>query len=46
MTKQTKNGHTISEIILLDKKSRVTELARMLSGQSEAARKHPEALLK
>jgi len=45
VTKQVKNGRTISEITLLDKKSRVTELARMLGGQSEASRKHAEALL-
>jgi len=45
VTKQVKNGRTISEITLLDKKSRVTELARMLGGQTDAARKHPEALL-
>jgi DNA repair protein RecN (Recombination protein N) len=46
VTKQVKNGRTISEIELLGKKERVTELARMLGGQSEAARKHAEALLK
>jgi DNA repair protein RecN (Recombination protein N) len=46
VTKQLKNGRTISEITLLGKKERVTELARMLGGQSEAARKHAEALLK
>jgi DNA repair protein RecN (Recombination protein N) len=46
VTKQVKDGRTISEIRLLDKKSRVTELARMLGGQSDAARKHAEALLK
>ncbi|MEI9863365.1 MAG: DNA repair protein RecN [Limisphaerales bacterium] len=46
VTKQVKNDRTISEITLLDKKSRVTELARMLGGQSEAARKHAEAMLK
>jgi DNA repair protein RecN (Recombination protein N) len=46
VTKQAKNGRTVSEIKLLDKKSRVTELARMLGGQSEAARQHAEALLK
>ena len=45
VTKQIKNGRTISEITLLDKKSRVTELARMLGGQTAAARKHAEALL-
>ena len=46
VTKQVKDGRTISEITLLEKKSRVTELARMLGGQSDAARKHAEALLK
>ncbi len=46
VTKLVKNGRTISEITLLDKKARVTELARMLGGQTDAARKHAEALLK
>jgi DNA repair protein RecN (Recombination protein N) len=46
VTKQVKNGRTISGIQLLGKKERVTELARMLGGQSDAARKHAEALLK
>ncbi len=46
VTKQVSAGRTISEIHLLGKKERVTELARMLGGQSEAARKHAEALLK
>ncbi len=46
VTKQVKNGRTTSAIELLDRKARVTELARMLGGQSEAARKHAEALLK
>ena len=45
VTKQVKGGRTISEIQLLDKKERVTELSRMLGGQSDAARKHAEALL-
>jgi DNA repair protein RecN (Recombination protein N) len=45
-TKQVKAGRTISEITLLDEGERVTELARMLGGQTEAARKHAEALLK
>lgn len=44
--KQVKNGRTISSIEELNKKSRVDELARMLGGQGEAARKHAEALLK
>jgi DNA repair protein RecN (Recombination protein N) len=46
VTKQVKDGRTISEIRLLGKKERVTELARMLGGQTDAARKHAEALLK
>ena len=46
VSKQAKHGRTVSEIRLLDKKSRVTEVARMLGGQSEAARRHAEALLK
>ena len=46
VTKQIKNGRTISEIQLLGKKDRVTELARMLGGQTDAARKHAEALLR
>ena len=45
VSKSVKNGRTISEITLLDKKARVTELARMLGGQTDAARKHAEALL-
>ena len=46
VTKQVNGGRTISEIHLLDGKARVTELARMLGGQSDAARKHAEAMLK
>lgn len=46
VSKQVKDGRTNSEIALLDQKSRVTELARMLGGQTEAARKHAEALLR
>jgi DNA repair ATPase RecN len=46
VTKQVKVGRTISEIELLNPKARVTELARMLGGQSDVARKHAEALLK
>jgi DNA repair protein RecN (Recombination protein N) len=44
--KQVKGGRTVSEINRLDAKERVTELARMLGGQSEAARRHAEAMLK
>ncbi len=46
VTKQVKAGRTLSEIRLLDQISRITELARMLGGQSDAARKHAEALLR
>jgi len=44
-TKQVKAGRTISEINRLGAKERVTELARMFGGQTDAARKHAEALL-
>jgi DNA repair protein RecN (Recombination protein N) len=43
--KQVKSGRTVSQITLLEKPDRVTELARMLGGQSDAARKHAQALL-
>ena len=46
VTKEIKNGRTISDINLLDAKSRITELARMLGGQSEAARQHAKAMLR
>ena len=46
VSKQVKDGRTISEITLLNKKDRVVELTRMLGGQTDAARKHAEALLK
>lgn len=46
VSKQVKNGRTISDIQLLERKTRVTELARMLGGQNDAARQHAEALLK
>jgi DNA repair protein RecN (Recombination protein N) len=46
VTKLVKNGRTISEMERLDPKARITELARMLGGQTDAARKHAEALLK
>jgi DNA repair protein RecN (Recombination protein N) len=45
-TKQTKAGRTTSEITLLSPNDRVAELTRMLGGQTEAARRHAEALLK
>ena len=46
VSKQLQEGRTITEIEMLAGKQRVEELARMLGGQSDAARKHAEALLK
>ena len=46
VNKEMKAGRTITEIARLDGPARVTELARMLGGQSDAARRHAEALLK
>jgi DNA repair protein RecN (Recombination protein N) len=45
VTKETRAARTTSHIHLLEGKERVTELARMLGGQTEAARKHAAALL-
>ncbi len=45
VTKQVRDGRTLSDIQPLIAMQRVDELARMLGGQSEAARKHAEALL-
>jgi DNA repair protein RecN (Recombination protein N) len=44
--KQVNEGRTTSAINLVEKEDRVTELARMLGGQTDAARKHARALLK
>jgi DNA repair protein RecN (Recombination protein N) len=46
VTKEVREGRTLSELTLLDRKARVAELSRMLGGQSEAARKHAESLLR
>jgi len=46
VSKQVKNGRTISNIERLDEDARVTELARMLGGQTAAARNHAAAMLK
>jgi DNA repair protein RecN (Recombination protein N) len=46
VTKRTEGGRTVSEITLLDRGQRVQELTRMLGGQTEAARRHAEALLR
>jgi DNA repair protein RecN (Recombination protein N) len=45
VTKEVKAGRTLTEIRLLDKSERVTELARMLGGQSETARQHAASLV-
>ncbi|HVV01009.1 MAG TPA: DNA repair protein RecN [Verrucomicrobiae bacterium] len=44
-TKQTRAGRTVSQINLLENSERVAELARMLGGQTEAARRHAQAML-
>ena len=46
VTKKMSEGRTISEVALLDRDARLAEIARMLGGQSEGARKHAEELLK
>jgi DNA repair protein RecN (Recombination protein N) len=38
-------GRTLTEVVALDRKERITELARMLGSQGDAARRHAEALL-
>jgi DNA repair protein RecN (Recombination protein N) len=45
-SKEVRGGRTISDITMLDKGKRVTELARMLGGQSEVARRHAAELLR
>jgi DNA repair protein RecN (Recombination protein N) len=46
VSKRQHEGRTISEIQLLERAQRVNEIARMLGGQSDAARKHAQALLR
>ena len=45
VSKEVKGGRTISQISLLKGYERVNEIARMLGGQTEAARKHARSLL-
>jgi len=45
VTKETREGRTTARMERLESSDRVTELARMLGGQSEAARQHARALL-
>jgi DNA repair protein RecN (Recombination protein N) len=46
VTKEIQGDRTLTAIEQLGRKARVTELARMLGGQTDAARRHAEALLK
>jgi DNA repair protein RecN (Recombination protein N) len=46
VTKEVIDGRTISRIEPLNKASRINELTRMLGGQTPAARKHAEALVR
>ncbi len=46
VTKESQGDRTVSHIRRLDRNERVTELARMLGGQSATARRHAEALLR
>jgi DNA repair protein RecN (Recombination protein N) len=46
VSKELKAGRTISDFALLDRPGRIAEMTRMLGGQSDAARKHAESLLK
>ena len=45
VAKRVEGGRTISEIALLDEAQRAGEIARMLGGPTEAARRHAEAML-
>ncbi|HUS34704.1 MAG TPA: DNA repair protein RecN [Verrucomicrobiae bacterium] len=45
VTKEVKEGRTISKIEPLTKATRVVEITRMLGGDTPAARKHAQALL-
>lgn len=45
VTKHVRDGRTVSQMTLLNGYERVSEIARMLGGQTEAARKHARELL-
>jgi len=45
VAKRVEGGRTVSEIALLDEAQRPGEIARMLGGPTEAARRHAEAML-
>ncbi len=46
VTKTVKEGRTVSQVSLLERTERIQELARMLGGQSDAARRHAEELVR
>jgi len=46
VSKRTEAGRTVSEITLLKAPERVHEIARMLGGQSDAARRHAAEMLR
>lgn len=45
VSKRVEEGRTFSDISLLDKSARVDELARMLGGKGDAAKRHAKELL-
>jgi DNA repair protein RecN (Recombination protein N) len=45
VSKEVKDGRTVTGIALLDRAARIEELARMLGGPTAAARQHAQALL-
>jgi DNA repair protein RecN len=44
--KETRAGRTVTSVKLLDDKEKVTEIARMLGGESAISKKHAEELLR
>jgi DNA repair protein RecN (Recombination protein N) len=46
VTKELRQSRTVTGIHRLEPEERVTELARMLGGQSEESRRHAQALLR
>jgi len=45
VAKQSKGGRTVSEMTRVEQEDRVDELARMLGGQTDSARKHARSML-
>jgi len=46
VNKHVRDGRTLSEVKRVENQERVAELGRMLGGQTDAARRHAEALLR